>query len=399
MPPIAISELELNGPIVPNTLAGGGGWSRILVRADGSPVAWMWVDRANTESAVDALARGITSIASDLARHAVRARTRPPAEDSTPPISIVVCTRAESESLNGCLESLTKLDYPQFEILLVDGAASEATMRLAARYRARYISEPNAGEAQARNRGVAEAHHDIVAFIEENVRCDPQWLRGVARGFSDPATALVTGFVAPQSLDTAAEQLYEIASARKIDSFAPIDVDPSPTERATVVAAEQLASGANMAVRRAQFHRIGGFDTALGAGTPARGGGDLDLLHRVMLDGQRLHYEPTALVWQRHPSTMSELRREMYYRGRSYGVYLMVRLRDGKLPRRMIVGQAVRWFGGLVLRIPRRFLRRERRSIPMIAAELWGALHSPYAYALAYRGGRSPARIGEAVES
>ncbi len=135
-----------------------------------------------------------------------------------------------------------------------------------------------------------------------------------------------------------------------------------------------------MAVRRAALAQVGGFDTALDVGTPSHGGGDLDLFHRVLLAGWSAHYEPSAILWHFHRTTLKGLRRQMYDNGRAYGTYLLVRLRDDEIPRRSVAARAARWMAWLLGRIPRRFMRRERMPLPFVIAELWGAMHAPYAY-------------------
>jgi hypothetical protein len=63
---------------------------------------------------------------------------------------------------------------------------------------------------------------------------------------------------------------------------------------------------------------LGGFDTELGPGTPAKGGEDLDLFLRVILRGGRLVYEPSSVAWHRHRRHYPELRRQIH----EYGIGL-----------------------------------------------------------------------------
>ncbi|MDQ3696996.1 MAG: glycosyltransferase [Gemmatimonadota bacterium] len=384
-PRIAVAELELCGPIGPVAVDPQATWVRVLVRAAGVPITWMWMDPDDEAIPGDSLGRGLVGVAPALARGAVRARDRLPDAVPTPPISIVICTRDRQQSLARCLDAVLQLDYPEYEIVLIDNApSSDGTAHVAARYPARYIREPVPGLDWARNRGIAEARHDIIAFTDDDVRVDRQWLRGLAKGFANEAVGLVTGFVAPGSLESEAEQLFELAYGGMGKGFAARDLEPSNAEPSQLLATHYLGVGANMAVRRAVLHQVGGFDTALDVGTPSRGGGDLDMFHRVLLTGRVAHYEPSAIVWHFHRTTRAGLRRQMYDNGRAFGTYLLVRLRDGRLPRLAVAGLLMRWLLWLLGRIPRRFLRRERMPLPCLAAELWGALHAPYAYLRTY---------------
>jgi len=104
-------------------------------------------------------------------------------------VSVVLCTRDRTDLVLTALDGLTSLRYPSFEIVVVDNApSSDATRdavraRFAGDQRVQYVREPRPGLSCARNRGVAEAAADIVAFTDDDVRVDPWWLDGIARGF------------------------------------------------------------------------------------------------------------------------------------------------------------------------------------------------------------------------
>jgi glycosyltransferase involved in cell wall biosynthesis len=358
---------------------------RLLVRIADLPVAWMWADAENGIVSRESLGRALVEIAPELARAAVRRRGQRRDTSASPPISVVVCTRDRPQSLARCLDALSQLDYPAFEIVVVDNAPpSDASARIAARFPVRYVVEPIPGLDWARNRGIAEARHAIIAFTDDDVRVDRRWLRGIAQGFTNEKIGLVTGFVAPGSLDTEAEQIFELHYGGMGKGFTARLLDPSTAGPQSLLGAHHLGVGANMAVRRAVLDSIAGFDTALDVGTPARGGGDLDLFHRVLLSGALAGYEPSALVWHFHRRTRADLRRQMRDNGRAFGVYLLARFRDGRVPKRAVAAYLARWMSWLIFRVPRRVMRREKMPIPFLLAELWGSVHAPYAYVRTY---------------
>jgi hypothetical protein len=86
--------------------------------------------------------------------------------------------------------------------------------------------------------------------------------------------------------------------------------------------AGRLGSGANMSFDRDALHDIGGFDTAIGTGTVARGGDDLAAFFGVIAAGHRLVYQPTALVWHRHRRDLESLANQAYGYGVGLGAYL-----------------------------------------------------------------------------
>ncbi|MGH3086349.1 MAG: glycosyltransferase family 2 protein, partial [Rubrobacteraceae bacterium] len=106
-----------------------------------------------------------------------------------PPITVAVCTRDRAEDLRPCLDALTRLDYPRLDILVVDNApSSDATERLVkdAYPRARYVREDRPGLDWARNRAIAEARGDILAYTDDDVVVDPGWASALAAAFEDP---------------------------------------------------------------------------------------------------------------------------------------------------------------------------------------------------------------------
>ena len=128
-------------------------------------------------------------------------------------MTVAICTRDRTEDLAICLDSLDRVDYEDFEIVVVDNApASDATRLLVERRggRVRYVREPRPGLDWARNRAIAEATGDVVAFADDDVTVDPGWLRALAAAFgTDEAVAAVTGLVLPAELQTEAQVLFE----------------------------------------------------------------------------------------------------------------------------------------------------------------------------------------------
>lgn len=302
------------------------------------------------------------------------------------PISVVVCSRDRAQWLECCLESLRKLDYENYEVVVVDNASrDDATARVVAATPFRYVREERPGLDWARNRGAAEAQHDIIAYIDDDAQADPGWLRGIAAAFADASVSAVTGLVRPAELDTPAQRLFEqyggMGKGLNVLSFHGAAMRPH-----NLIASHAVGVGANMAFRCSVFATVGGFDTALDVGTPACGGGDLDMFHRVLTAGLTLRYEPSALVWHQHRRDLDGLWRQLYNNGRSFGVYLIKLWLAGSIERREVARFAAGWFVAWVLaRFVRGLVRAEHFPLSLLWAELWGALHAPWAYVVTYR--------------
>ena len=146
-----------------------------------------------------------------------------------------------------------------------------------------------------------------------------------------------------------------------------------------------------MAYRREAFQRVGTFDTALDVGTPAAGAGDLDMFHRVLAAGLTLQYEPRALVWHQHRREIGELRQLFYNDGRSFAVYLHKLWRTRTVPRLTLLRYAVgSWGSWLTGRVLKGLLGRHELPLPLLWAELSGAVSGFRAYRATYRNDTRP---------
>ncbi len=237
-------------------------------------------------------------------------------------ITVVITTCADAGRVSRCLDSLAACGEG-FETIVVENrpAASRVADVIAKRGdRARVIHEARPGLSRARNAGLRAAGRQLVAFIDDDLVVDPSWLRAVIRGFVDPDVACVTGLILPMQLETPEQLLLEqFAGFGK--GFAPRKfsiASPPVSDPLFPYSPGSIGSGANTAVRAAVARQLGGFDEALGAGTPGRGGEELDLYLRLLLTGHAIAYEPSALVWHEHPRGARRLRRQAL----QYGVGL-----------------------------------------------------------------------------
>jgi glycosyltransferase involved in cell wall biosynthesis len=308
----------------------------------------------------------------------------------TPPISVVVCTRDRPDLLRRCLNCLALLDYPDFEVLVIDNASRDAAQvrRITEELGMRYVREAQPGLDWARNCGLAEARHAIVAYTDDDGCADAGWLRGLARAFADPAVDGVTGLVLPLELESEAQRLFEryggMGKGEERRRFQRQALRPHD-----LIAAHHVGVGANMAFRYKALLALKGFDTALDVGTPAAGGGDLDLFHRALVAGLTIQYEPTALIRHQHRREMAGLRRQLYANGRAFGVYLLKICARRSVPRRYVCEYALRWLVGWVLaRVVASALGRLDFPLALCWAELWGACSAPWAYLASYRADR-----------
>ncbi|MEG4632214.1 glycosyltransferase [Microcoleus sp. AR_TQ3_B6] len=359
---------------------------RILVRYRGRPLGWAYVSNNPWEQTISA-ARVRQTIVEQLGKKLVRstlgeefgAGSEAVADRHLPSISVVICTRDRTDLLKGALEALLALDYPDREIIVIDNApTNSSTAELVARLPVRYVKEERPGLDWARNRGIAEARHEIIAFTDDDVRPDRGWLRGIASAFADPEIMAVSGLVAAAELETLAQQQFELIYGGMLQKLDRRKINGSELSVQQLLWASDYGVGANMAFRRQVFAEVGNFDPALDVGTPTRGGGDIEMFHRILAKGYSTFYEPSAFVWHLHRRSDKALSKQLEDNGRGFGAFLLTCARNRTVPRLELLKFAtLNWFGWWLVRrlgYPRWLPRK------LVVSELLGALDSPFAY-------------------
>jgi glycosyltransferase involved in cell wall biosynthesis len=279
-------------------------------------------------------------------------------------ITVILCTYNRCESLKRALDSAAALVLPEYiswEIVVVDNNSTDHTRRVVeeccSRYpeRLRYVFEPCPGKSNALNTGIREARGEIVAFVDDDVTVEPKWLQNLTAALHNGAWAGAGGrtlpdrrFLPPRWLDVNAS--YSLAPLAIFDLGAN---------------AHQLTEapfGNNMAYRREMFAKYGGFRVDLGPRPDSEGrqkfrlgGGseDSEFGRRLLAAGERLRYEPSAIVYHAVPECrvqkryflawwFEKARSEIY----AFGVPDDQKLRVAGIPiilfRRLIVW-ALRW--------------------------------------------------------
>jgi O-antigen biosynthesis protein len=214
-----------------------------------------------------------------------------------PRVSVVVCAYNAATTLRQCLEALHHVEYPDFEVILVNDGSTDETPAIAAEYRVRLISTPNRGLSNARNTGLHAATGPIVVYLDSDAFPDPNWLQYLAAAFLDSDYAGIGGpNLAPPGLGMPAECFDNAPGG-------PLHVMLSDRE------AEHIP-GCNMAFRRDKLLAIGGFDPALRIA-----GDDVDICWRLQARGWSLGFSPGAVVWHHRRTTL----RSYWKQQRGYG--------------------------------------------------------------------------------
>jgi GT2 family glycosyltransferase len=365
--PIHVASVELDdleGASIPDDA----GTVYLLVRWQGVPLGIARV------AAMDAHRPG--RLRQEIAAQVELPPEPPPRSTTAAPMTIVVCTRERPRDLTRCLDALRPLLSDGHDVLVVDNAPdTNRTAGVVSRYSVRHVVEPKPGLNNARNRGLAEARHDIVAYVDDDATVDRSWADAIAEPFARPEVASVTGLVLPFELRTEAQQRFEAYSAHR-RTFTTREFT-----RATLApaAAGVAGVGANMAFRRAAVERLGGFDPRLDAGTRTRAGGDNDMFARILDAGHTIVYTPRALVWHRHRETERELRECVFGYGVGVFAFLTKRVIEAHDLGALVTGG--RWLVGPFVRTARqRASGADTPPAALLLREAAGALLGPFRF-------------------
>lgn len=206
---------------------------------------------------------------------------------SYPRVSVVVASYNGGKTLKACLESLQKLNYPDYEVILVDDGSTDHSQEIAAAYPSvRNIKQPNMGLSVARNTGIHAATGEIVAFTDSDCRADEDWLHYLIGDLLNSRFTGIGGhnFLPPEDSPTAA------------------CVMASPGGPAHVMLTDRIAEhipGCNMAFYRWALLEIDGFDPIY-----RKAGDDVDVCWRLMQKGYRIGFSPAGFVWHYRRSTV-----------------------------------------------------------------------------------------------
>lgn len=211
----------------------------------------------------------------------------PPPLPRCPKVSVVVCAYNAERTMEACLASLAVLNYPDYEVIVVNDGSRDRTLEIAESYSyCRIISQPNRGLSVARNVGAEAATGEIVAYTDSDCVADPDWLTYLVAKMEASGLAACGGpnFPPPE------------------DSLVPAAVAVAPGGPTHVLLSDEVAehiAGCNMAFRRAALLELGGFDPVYRAA-----GDDVDICWRFQDAGCVIGFSPAAIVWHFRRNTV-----------------------------------------------------------------------------------------------
>jgi GT2 family glycosyltransferase len=214
------------------------------------------------------------------------------------PLSVVVPTKDRPAMLTHCLAALTAELTDADEIVVVDSGSRDAGPVAAAAQAAgaRLVRSDRGGASLARNLGWQAARHELVGFVDDDVRVRPGWADALVAAFDDPDVDFVTGgVVVPEGQENAERPVAVTSRHARTPLTRELEGD--------------LGATANLAVRKRALAATGGFDERLGPGTWAASAEDLELFDRFFRRNYGGLFEPAARAehdqWRSRPQLLA----------------------------------------------------------------------------------------------
>ena len=219
-------------------------------------------------------------------------------------ITVVLCTYNRCQSLPKALASVSLSIMPKsvvWDVLVVDNNSHDRTSAVIQDYcrkypsRFRYLFEPHPGKSYALNSAIREANADVLAFMDDDVEVDANWLHNLTAPLSNEEWAGSGGRILPEAAFTPPAWL-ETTGRYALAPLAMFDLGLDPAEL------REAPFGTNMAYRKSIFSKYGDFRTDLGPqpGSQIRNE-DTEFGARVLHAGERLWYVPSAVVFHSVP--------------------------------------------------------------------------------------------------
>lgn len=228
-------------------------------------------------------------------------------------ITVILCTYNRCQDLAQALDTIAVSKLPaavEWEVLVVDNNSRDQTREVVGQFchkypdRFRYVFEGRQGKSHALNAGIRESRGDMLAFVDDDVTVDSKWLQNLTAPLLDGKWVGVGGPVLPQH-HVELPKWISLDERYALGPLVMFDLGPNSAELT------EAPFGTNMAFQKKMFDKYGGFRTDLGPqpGNAIRGE-DSEFVYRLFAAGERLCYEPSAVVYHSIPE--NRLRKEYF---------------------------------------------------------------------------------------
>ncbi|MFQ5698716.1 MAG: glycosyltransferase [Myxococcota bacterium] len=225
------------------------------------------------------------------------------AGSACPLVSILVPSYNEAPVIQGSIRSLLKLDYPRYEILVIDDGSTDDTYFRAAVFDGRHggaevrvLHKRNGGKADALNLGIEQARGSLVLCMDGDSTLAPGTLRCAAPIFDDPAVGAVAGNVKVVNRTTMLSRLQALEYIEGLNMV---------RQAQAFFRAVNIVPGPIGLFRRSALRELGGYASDTFAE-------DCDLTLRLLARGWQVRYQPLAVAHTEAPEGLLDLLKQRY---------------------------------------------------------------------------------------
>ena len=220
-------------------------------------------------------------------------------------VSIIIPVRNRPDDIEGCLQSLEELNYPddKLEIIVVDDASTDRTPDVVGCYPVRLIRLKHHKQASyCRNLAARQARGDVLAFIDSDCLADPAWLRELVPAFKDAKLGACGGVVDSYFNVNGLDRYEKVKSSLNVSSRFKRSQENDPFF---------YLPACNLLVRRQLFLELGGFKEELVVGE------DVDLCWRLRKRSHQIEYRLEGRIYHKHRNRMFSFCRRRFEYGTS----------------------------------------------------------------------------------
>jgi len=215
-----------------------------------------------------------------------------------PLVSVVIPAYNCQKTIAKTIETALQQDFPGLEVIVVDDGSTDKTPDVIRSFKnARYVFQPNAGPASARNRGAKESQGETIFFTDSDCVPHRNWISTSMKGFGDPSVAVVAGSYGIFNQESLLARCIHQEIVFRHHRFMPKH--------------PKSFGSYNFGIRKEVFEKVGGFDTTYRYAS----GEDNDLAYRLLKAGCRILFEPKSLVDHIHTSSVKKYLHEQYRHG------------------------------------------------------------------------------------
>jgi O-antigen biosynthesis protein len=222
------------------------------------------------------------------------------ADDKLPKASIVICSYNGASTVESCLRSMQKLNYPDYEVIFVDDGSTDQTQEILKQFpTVRNIRQSNRGLSYARNVGLAAATGEVIVYTDSDCEADEDWLYYLCLAL---VRSSHVGMGGPNLIPDEGSWVADCVG------LAP----GGPTHIMIDDRTAEHVPGCNMAFYAWALNQVHGFDPQFRAA-----GDDVDIIWRIQHQDQTIGFSPSAQVWHYRRNTVKAYLRQQRGYGRA----------------------------------------------------------------------------------